>query len=223
MKRKFNKNLFISIFFFLLFVGIVAATELNFFKAFTTVEVVVAAEDLQTDKVLTEDDVTIMRISREYVNDGMLRNVNQVIGKTTTQTVLASQFISTATLDTSIIRPTADHEFFPIPDDWLMDIQGTLRRYDLVNISTIFVGKVEGAADNSGALRARIQDEFVLEEVPVAYVRGGKNQEVTNITPDDKRLYGSQMPSGLELSLTLEEFKELEALYLEGYKLIISY
>lgn len=229
MNKKFNKNLFISILFFLTFVGVVVANEMNFFKAFTTVEVVVAKENLPKDTTVTSEHITKMRVPREHLTDQMIRHENDVLGQTVTENYLSSQFIFKNSLDVSMLRPTPEHEFFPIPNEWFVEIQGTLRRYDMINISAVYAGKVideENAATSpeiNPATQRKIRQGYVLEEVPVAYVKGGKNAEVTNLTADDKRLYGSQNPSSIELSLTLEEFKSLEALFLNGYKFIISY
>lgn len=223
MKKKLNKSLVLSIFFFVLFVAVVVANEMNFFKRFTSIEVVVASEVIQKDTVITQEQLTTMEIPRGMETEQMLRNATDVIGKTATQMILPSQYISSVSLDQSILRPTPEHEFFSIPDAWLMDIQGTLRRYDLINISAVYVGVSNGEAANLETHKSKINNTYVLNDVPVAYVKGGRNQEVTGTTAVDNRLYGTQNPSKIELSLTLEEFKKLETLYVEGYKLVISY
>ncbi|MEK5217707.1 SAF domain-containing protein [Psychrobacillus sp. FSL H8-0487] len=223
MKKKINKSLFLSIFFFALFVVVVIANEMNFFKHFTSVEVVVASEIIQKDTVITDEMLTTMEYERGRVNDSMLRNLSDVIGKTATQIILPSQYVSSVALDQSILRPTSEHEFFSIPDAWLMDIQGTLRRYDLINISAVFVGAANQETATIETHKTKINSSHVLKDVPIAYVKGGRNQEVTGTTVVDNRLYGTQNPSSIELSLTLEDFKKLESLYIEGYKLIISY
>lgn len=221
MKRKINKSLLISIFFFMLFVAVVVANEMNFFKHFTSVEVVVAKEIIQKDTLITEEHLTTMEIKRGMVTEQMLRNSNDVVGRTSTQMILPSQYISSVALDQSILRPTPDHEFFPIPDSWLMEIQGTIRRYDLINLSAIYVGN--GKEEALEVAKSNIKNEFILEEVPVAFVKSSRNQEVTSTTVVDNRLYGTQSPSTIELSLTLEDFKKLEGLVLEGYRIVISY
>lgn len=223
MRKKLNKSLFLSIFFFALFVLVVIANEMNFFKSFTSIEVVVATEVIPKDTVITEDLLTTMEVPKGMETEKMLRHSADVVGKTTTQMLLPSQYISSVYLDNEVLRPTPNHEFFPIPNSWLIDIQGTLRRYDLINISAIYVGKGDNQQVSAAELKAKIQKDHVLKEVPVAYVKTGKNSEVTNVTNDDTRLYGSDTPSDLELSLTLEQFKTLETLYQDGYKLIISY
>lgn len=220
MRNKFNKQLFFSVFFFLLFLGAVAANELDLVKSLTTTEVVMAKEIIEKDTVITDENVWLFQMPNELVSEEMFRNVNDVVGKTATQIILPSQYISSKALDQSVLRPTAEHEFFPIPSAWLIDIQGTLRRYDQVNISAIYSGKQDATevAFNSSLIKS----EYILEQVPVAYVKGSRNEEVTGIQSGDDRLYGTQNPSNIQLSLTLEDFKTLEKLYMEGYKFVIS-
>ncbi|QOK30001.1 hypothetical protein IIE26_26915 (plasmid) [Cytobacillus oceanisediminis] len=220
MRKKFNKQLFFSIFFFLLFMGAVAANELDLFKSLTTTQVVMAKDVIEKDTVITNENVWIFQMPNELVTDEMYRNVNDVVGKTATQVILPSQYVSAKALDQSLLRPTAEHEFFPIPNAWLVEIQGTLRRYDQVNISAIYAGKQDAAEVTFNS--SLIKSEYILEQVPVAYVKGSRNEEVTGLQSGDDRLYGTQNPSNIQLSLTLENFKVLEKLYMEGYKFVIS-
>lgn len=221
MKRKFNKSLMISILFFMLFVAVVVANEMNFFKRFTSIEVVVASEVIQKDTIITEEMLTTMEIKRGMVTEQMLRKSTDIVGRTSTQLILPSQYISSVALDQSILRPTNEHEFFSIPDSWLMDIQGTIRRYDLINLSAVYVGN--GKDIPLEVAKSNINNQFVLEDVPVAFVKSNGNKEVTSTTVVDNRLYGTQSPSTIEMSLTLEQFKQLESLVLEGYRIAISY
>lgn len=222
MKRLFNKQYLIALSFFSLFVFVIIANELNLFKALTTVPVVIAVERIDKDTIIDEGHVAIYQMDREMAHDGMFENLEDVIGRTATTLIQASQYVSPDSLDETMLRPTSEHEFFPIPNAWLVEIQGTLRRYDLVNISSIYIGKDE--QENAGvSIADKVRSEYILESVPVAFVKGGKNDEITGKTNGNDRLYGSQNPSNIELSLTLEEFKELEKLYLEGYRFVFSY
>lgn len=222
MKRIFNKQYLVALFFFTLFVFVIIADQLNLFKSFTTVPVVVAKETIDKDTVIGEEDVEIYQMDREMANEDMFDSLEDVIGRTATNLIKPTQYVSPAALDETMLRPTTEHEFFPIPNAWLVEIQGTLRRYDLVNISSVYVGKNE--QDNAGvSSAAKVNSDYILESVPVAFVKGGKNDEITGTTSGNDRLYGSQNPSNIELSLTLEEFKELEKLYLEGYRIVFSY
>lgn len=221
MKKKVNKSLVLSIIFFFLFIIVVVAAEMHVFDRFTSVKVVVADETIEKDSIIQENQLTTMEIKKEFETDQMILNKSDVVGKTATQTILPSQYISETSLDQSILYPSSEHEFFPIPNEWLMEIQGTIRRYDLINISAVYAAT--GNDTNVNVSIGKINDSYVLEDVPVAYVKGNRNQEVTSATEGDNRLYGTQNPSNIQLSLTLEEFKKLESLYLEGYKLVISY
>ncbi|MDA6082724.1 hypothetical protein OSJ97_24575, partial [Escherichia coli] len=76
MRKKFNKQLFFSIFFFLLFMGAVAANELDLFKSLTTTQVVMAKDVIEKDTVITNENVWIFQMPNELVTDEMYRNVN---------------------------------------------------------------------------------------------------------------------------------------------------
>jgi hypothetical protein len=221
MRKKFNKQLFFSIFFFLIFIGVVLANEFDVFKSFTTVPVVMAKETIEKDKVIQEEDVWIYQMPRDLANEQMFKAADDVIGRTATQVILPTQYISAKSLDQSVLRPSSEHEFFSVPNSWIVNIQGTLRRYDVVNISALYVGKKGEEKMDTSTSNSKIKNDFILTEVPVAYVKGSRNEEV--ISTGDSRLYGTQNPSNIELSLTLEQFKELEALYLEGYQFVFSY
>lgn len=222
MSKWFNKQFLISFLFFVMFIAAVVVNQMDLFKNFSSVPVVMAKEVINKDTVITEDNVWVYQMPKEMVKDGMFNDVKDVVGRTTTQVIAANQYLSEPALDHSILRPTADKEFFPIPDSWLVELQGTIRRYDLVNISGIYAGKgKENAVGTPGT--ERIMSSYILEEVPVAYVKGSRNEEVTGINNGNDRLYGTQNPSHIQLSLTLEEFKKLEKLYLDGYRFVLSY
>ncbi|KAB2329455.1 SAF domain-containing protein [Bacillus mesophilum] len=216
MKVIFNKQFIISGLFFMLFVLAVVANQFDLLKGMTTTPVVMAKSTIEKDTIITEDHIWIHKMPKEMVQEGMFTHLDQVVGKTTTQIIYTNQYISTTSVDQSVLRPTAEHEFFPIPDSWLVEKQGTLRRYDLVNLAAITLEASEG-------INARPMTEYIFEQVPVAFIKNSRNEEVTGVTHDNDRLNGAQTPSKIELSLTLEQFKELESLYLEGYRFILSY
>ncbi len=221
--KKFNKQLFFSIFFFLLFIGAVVVNEMDLLKKYTSVPVVMAKDAIDKDTTITEDMVYIYDMPREFVLSSMFSDPSEVIGKTATQLIMPNQYVSPLSLDTSVLRPTEEHEFFPIPDEWLVDIQGTLRRYDLINISAVYDLKNKDEEVDISKYLEKIKKETVLDDVPVVYVKGGKNDEVTGVAVNDDRLNGTASPSSIQLSLTLEEFKTLEAHVMEGYRFVLSH
>lgn len=221
MKKIVNKQFILSLFFFSLFIGVFVIDQFGVFDRFTTVEVVVASHEIDKDIVITEDDLTYMPIDREKLQKGMYFDKQDVIGKVSTQVINPIEYISEKHFDMGILRPTVEHEYFPIPDSWLVEIQGTLRRYDLVNISAVYVeGKSQ---ENLLSPETMMINDYVLTDVPVVFVKSQNNEEVRGTTTDEERLNGTATPSSIELSLTLEQFKQLEKLYNEGYQFILSY
>lgn len=242
MKKLKNKQFIIALIFFSLFIAVFVINQFGLFERFTKVEVVIASHKIERDHVISDEDVTTMKIEREYYQDDMYLNKEEVIGKVTTQAINPVEHISFNHFDSGVLRPTPEHEFFPLPDDWLLQIQGTLRRYDLVNITAVFDGEegvattvttttestegIEGTEGNQNLpliTTGGIISDFILKEVPVAFVKSNNNEEVTGATANEDRLQGTDTPSSIELSLTLEQFKQLEKLYADGYKFILSY
>lgn len=217
--RYFNRNLIISIFFFFLFIVTIILSETDTFRKFDSVEVVIATERIERNEIIDASKVTLFSFPRELFHKGMIVNVEDIVGKRAVHPIESNSFITNYYLDDSILKPTPEHEFFPIPPEWMLEIQGTLRRYDLVNISAVYVG--ENKEDTTQV--AKVRRDYVFKDVPVAYVKGNKNQEVSNIKGTPDRLYGTTNPSTVELSLTIEQFKQLESLYHEGYRFVFSY
>ncbi|UGB33752.1 SAF domain-containing protein [Metabacillus sp. B2-18] len=220
MKKRINKNLFLGIFFFILFIAAIVVSETGVLGKINTVTVVMANTKIEKDTILSEENVILAEYPRELITDDMYRHISDVIGKTAVQTIQPSAFIDRDYLDQSLLKPTKDHEFFPIPNNWLVKLQGTIRRYDLINISAVYVGTGQ---DTGAVLQQNVKNEYVLENVPVAYVKGSRNQEVSGLTSQNDRLNGNQNAAQIELSLTLEDFKVLEKLTKEGYQFVLSY
>lgn len=221
-KRWINKNLVISILFFVVFLAVVVVTELDLIADFDSVDIVVAAEKIPKDHIIEPKDLVVQKYPRELFRKGMITNPNDIVGKRTVQMIEASAFLTKNYVDESFLRPTKEHEFFPIPNEWMAKLQGTIRRYDLVNITAVYVGKNIPGSDNLSPTWD-IKKDFVFKKVPVVYVKNSKNQEVSGVQRSNDRLNGNANPADVELSLTLEQFKELEKLYLEGYRFVLSY
>lgn len=224
MKRFLNKQYILSVFFFLLFIGVFVINQFDLLKGYKTVEIVVAKEVIEKDTVITKDDLMMYPYDREVVQNDMYRQMDEIIGKTTTQKILPVQYVSSQAVDPSILKPTKEHEFFPIPDAWLIQLQGTLRRYDLINISAVYAEEDSQETEALTLTKTElIQKDYILQDVPVAFVKSSRNEEVTGIGKGNDRLNGNQNASNIELSLTIKEFKDLEELFLKGYKFVLSY
>lgn len=232
-----------------MFIAVFVINQFGFLDPLTKTEIVVASHEIDRDHVIQDGDLTFLKIDKGSLNEDMFLEKDEVIGKVTTQAINSVEYISPKHFDSGLLKPTSEHEFFPIPDDWIMELQGTLRRYDLVNITAVFEGEIETNSTittisppqtqstieiEENAKSDEIQNvptispggiirDFVLKDVPVAFVKSNNNEEVTGESANEDRLKGTDTPSSIELSLTLEQFKTLEELYANGYRFILSY
>ncbi len=231
MKRWNKKNALLSIVFFTLFVSTVVISELDVLGQIDSIDVVVANDAIRKDAIIQKEDVSVKSFPRELYHEGMITDPKQVIGKRTTQSVAPSSFISGIFLDHGQLRPTENHKFFPIPNSWLMQLQGTLRRYDKINILAVPVieERKEGEENYNKASRNFSQNEqgedskYILKEVPVAYVKSTQNKEVIGRKYSDDRINANANPSQIQLSLTPEQYLKLSEIHEEGFKFVFSY
>lgn len=217
---RINKNLIISASFFSVFLGVVAVSELDLIDEVTKVEIVLAKGSITSDERLTEKNVYMGKIPRELVTKDMIRNLDDVIGSITTTDLGENEYVTKKKLDSTILKPTPAHLTFPIPSEWVYQVQGSLRRYDLVNVVAV---KTQKNTDSNSKGIASVKNDFTFQKVPVIFVKDGKNTEVQGQNGKTDRLNGISTPSALELSLTLEQFKQMEKLFIEGYKFIFAY
>lgn len=212
---RINKYLVLGISFFLLFISSFIVIQMDLLGGIRSTQVVLAKDDIPRDKVLTNDDIFLGNIPSELVTDGMVRNPKEVIGKLVTDEIGKNMFIVHSKLEEAVIKPTEEHKIFLIPSGWIAEIQGTIRRYDLINIHAIVdISKKEEILISQ-------KNEAILKSVPIAYIKDRKNSEVQDVE-ESERLKGSARPAQIELSLTDEQFAQLEKLYIEGYKFVFS-
>lgn len=228
MKRRWiNKNLLIAGICFILFIGIVFLSEFNVIGNLNSVKVVLANKELSPNTVITSKDIKVENYPIDLYNPNMIVEPNQVIGKRVVTTVPSNGFFTPSTVDESSLRPEKDSEFIPIPKNWIYDqLQGSLRRYDRVNIIAVKVptqnNQNNNGTENNMDPSSYIQEEHIYTDIPVVFVKSNKNSEIEGANGTNDRLNGNGTPSELQLSLTLKQFNKLEELYLQGYKFIFS-
>lgn len=243
MTRKFNKNHFIALVCFSLFIGAVIVQEMNVFGDLDSVDVVVAKHQLDKDTLIEEEDLVIKSVPREMYHENMIKKKEEIVGNRTIQTLDTSSFISPKYLYNGQLLPTDAHDIFPIPNKWLLELQGTLRRYDEVNIKAVHNKNVaqnkqaiDGEEDllSEDELREQVdqnnanneenvnEGKYIFTKVPVAYVKNTQNGEVTGANFTDDRLNGTSAPAEIELSLTPDQFDKLSQLNQAGYEFILS-
>lgn len=137
---KINKNLILFVVFFALYVVTFLAIEMDWFNT-KNVKVVMANKALPSDTVLTKENLYIGKVDIEHYSDSMITDIESVLGKRLTIDAESNMVMRMRYVDEGLLKPTEDHQVFPIPDKWILEIQGSLRRYDLINVTAVLTDK----------------------------------------------------------------------------------
>ncbi|OIJ09456.1 hypothetical protein BKP35_16510 [Anaerobacillus arseniciselenatis] len=216
MKKIINKNLLISILFLLIFIGTAIFVITDPFNELNSIQVVLAKEDIEINQMIENDDVYVAVFPKNLFTSEILVQKNKVVGKRANVKISQNSFFTSDMLDMAFLRPTEEHQFFIIPNSWILQLQGSLRRFDKVNIYAVI-------SEKQNEFPLPIISDPILKEIPVIYVKSNNNREVEDVNGVSDRLQGTTRPTQVELSLKSEEFKKLEELYDQGYKFIFSY
>lgn len=212
-----NKNLILGLVFFILFIGVAIVIQKDVLGGYKNVDVYIATRDILPNEKVTTSDLKIFSLERELRTDDMIFRPSDVVGKAATTKIPENSFVTYSALDEEVLWPTENHSFYPIPNEWILHIQGSVRRYDQVNVIAV------PERSNDPTVQLPIISEPILQSVPVVFVKNNSNKEVLNEEGDDNRLLGTSRPTQIELSLTLDQFKRLEKTYMDGYSFVFSY
>lgn len=221
-RRWLNKYLVFGLIYFTLFIGVVLAVEFKVFGEWDTFEVVRAKDDIEPGTVITKDHIYTDRWDIKYKTDAMIVKESDIIGLRLMDKAEKNSFFTKDMFDEAFLKPTDEHQYFPIPNKWIIDLQGSLRRYDIVDIIAV-KESIENSEVPPEAQLHKIEKKPIIEDVPIVYLKNSRNSEVEGEQGLDDRLNSKSTPSNIELSLTLEQFKILEEYYLKGYRFIFAY
>ncbi|MCL4439216.1 MAG: SAF domain-containing protein [Firmicutes bacterium] len=213
--------------------GMIIFWELYLDDNLNTVSVVVAAKNLEKNKVIKDDDIKLSKIKLEQAVERPVRDLREVVGKETSQFVAKGNQFVDEMVDNYGLEPNRDQLIYSIPREWIYSSPGSLRRKDRVYIYAIpdERRKAEVKPDITQVAAGRfvykgIGSEIngpILKDLVVAYAKDSSNQEVKPAANSDKRIDATGSINNLELVMTQKQYSVLECKYLEGFKFNFAY
>lgn len=204
-------------------------------------------KEIPANKKITKDDVELQPIKIDYLVDGVIGNINEVLGKEALILMKKGEQVTKEKIDdVSLLPSKEDGVIATIPDTWILNMPDTLRRKDKITIwvtrpvnkqiqqannqvnTQNQTGTPSVGANNSDKIRSIAESGLpLLSNITVAYFRDSTNSEVLN--PDglnagnSERLKGSAVPKKLEILTTKTDVKLISDAIEQGYALVIAY
>lgn len=181
-------------------------------------EVVIAKQDIFKNSLITENNVTIIRLEENRTSEYDATKLESIIGQE------AKQFIPKNTvIDFRYIgkpkQVLEEKEYIlKIPSNWLIACPGSLRRGDNVFFYPV----------NSDILPEESKENILVEsfvaELVVAYVKDSGNREVVNSDSSKlERLDGTSQIDSIEVVSTFETAAVLKEYVDNGYRFLVLY
>lgn len=186
-------------------------------------------------KILTSDLVSV-RVQVNAIPEGAVSDISKVLGYEAAIPIKKGMLVVSDFFDNPAIVPDENQMITPIPNQWIFSLPGSLRRKDKVFIygfpvadfhqSTSEASLLKGDSKENQDLKSRdnqLNYEPLLKDITVAFAKDSANQEVKPSDDKFQRIDATGNISQLELILTEEQFKLLEAKALNGYKFVFTY
>lgn len=222
-------------------IAFVIGFEFYFKDNFNSKEVLVANADIDFKKVISEEDLAIAKVKKDYVVEGAFTpdEVESLVNQSAGIEIKAGTQIYPELIDAyNLIPDTSKGEFIaPVPDAWLFAVPGSLRRTYVADFYAI--PDSDQAILQSIASSDRDEDEEVLEgseeieeyvigsskpiltDVVVASVKDGSNREVTESEENENAATG--VISNMEIIATDDSLNTLREVTEQGYKIYVVY
>ncbi|MCL4366120.1 SAF domain-containing protein [Patescibacteria group bacterium] len=240
-----KKALHIALVIGLLILSIVPIALWEFYlnDRLNTVEVVIATKDFKRNDIISQEDVALVRVEKNFLVNGHLTDPSLVIGKEAKFIIPKNAQITADALDDKGLVSNDEKIIAPLAKEWVYAMPGSLRRKDTILIYTVKPEDLDlklkfnyETGDNYAAgeitaekissnLEEMINegDKPVLDNVIVAYVKDTSNNEVKPVDPNKERLDATGNIANVELVLSQKEFDKLRLLAKEGHRFIIAY
>lgn len=178
------------------------------------VKVKTDSESISRNYQLKEEDLYIDKVPVQHLPDQYISSIDQAVGKilkvdVTNGTILTSSFI-----DVDDLEPKPGEGIFAIPKDAIFGINGSLRRRDVVDIYAVLDTNVPGHD-------LIPEQEPILRNVTVAYVRSDDNNDVQDGEVGNERITSTGRVSYPEVILSHEQGQILKNKIEQGYLLWI--
>lgn len=181
-------------------------------------EVIIAKKDIYRNERITNQNITTVMLEETNIPKGVVSKYTDILGKEAKQFIPQNAVIDDRYLANEGMTLSKDQFIFRIPNDWIADYPGSLRRGDDVYLYP--VKRIE----KFKAQQPMIETELSVIMLKVAYVKDSGNREVKNIENEKiKRLDATSSIHSIEVMITEEQLKSLEEIYGEGYRFLLMY
>lgn len=182
-----------------------------------TKQIIKASRTIEQHQVITKEDLTISNVAANEYIEGSMEYVDEIIGVESNTIIPTGMAIHRSHLDFDGTVPNNDEGIYPIPNQWITAIPGSLRSKDHIYIY-IFPANGEGEETVENLLP--MATKLFQEEIKVAFIRDRGNQTIKGVGGQSDRADGTAVPSDSELILSEKQFETITKKIQEGYKLI---
>lgn len=236
-----------SVFIFAASVGGLVSYDVYLKDKINTEDVLVVAQGttISESQTLNDKNIIVEGRPKTQIPEGAIlaKDAERVIGKNASVKISGNTVITEDQVDFKDVVPNKEdgESIRPITSDMIFAVNETIRRGDNIDIYAMTEIEWGNLSRNnpdeivSGNPNEVSNNEPILTDVKVAYVRDGSNGEVRNADGSESdneeanqessgRLYGTNTVSELELILNEEDFQKLMSQVAgHGKKLYIVY
>jgi len=172
---------------------------------------------VQKNEVITEQDVALVRVSKDALPERAIRDLREIVGKKANADLPAGLVLAPELVDVDDLNPGSGEAIFPIPKEVLFAVNSSLRAKDTVHIYLYR----DAAQSRTEEVPSEPAGEPFLRDVRVVAARndsGNMVQDTENGNTND-RITSTDRIGHVELLLKEEEVNALREKIEQGFKL----
>lgn len=172
------------------------------------------------NEVITEQDVVLVRISKDALPERPIRDVREVIGKKANADLPAGLVLAPELIDVDDLNPGPGEAIFPVPKEAIYAVNSSLRAKDLVDLYLYRDPQKDRSEEGQPV---EMPPEPFLRGVKVVAARADSGNMIldTEKGNTNNRLTATDRIGHVELLLKDEEVRELRRQIENGYRLWI--
>lgn len=215
-------------------------------------DVIVLNKDLQRGQLVTENDLTYLKIDKNLVIKDSVQSENEIVGLEAKHFIPAKEQLNSKFFEDAKLLLNKGEYVAKIPAEWVLAVPDSMRRGDDIVIYAVasnnnplqqqhVATSKSDLKKNDKSSTSTEQDDNEMQTMnseemnsintqslspilatKVAYVKDSANREVVTVG-DRERMDGSSAIQSVEIITTSEKFKNLETQVKNGAKLILMY
>ncbi|WP_430882714.1 SAF domain-containing protein [Fusibacter sp. JL216-2] len=178
-------------------------------------EVVVLKTSVKPLTVITNKDLTLVKIEKSGLIENPITNKKEIVGKVSKHFIPARGQLTSEYFEAQNMMPNEGEYIFQMPSDWIATLPSTLRRSDDAYLYPVLL-------DEGQDVGLSVEKKDPIKCLRIAFVRNQANQEVESVNGSDRLVANSNI-SKIELIASIEDINELSSMRSEGYKFIVMY